>query len=178
MEKLVLSKTAEYVKLFYHIMCQLCHVIGLLWFQMFSFDFPKVVPSFKFWTEMVNIMCCLTFVSISRRSSCFLNTLIFRKHCSEKSVSNMTWFSASHLTWNRCHLRAVLLQFFLVLLQFNMSQLFLLFILHLFQHFIKWGALDSITASSIILKAKSYQCWNLLSTSSLKIFSSSCVFVI
>ena len=167
MEKLVLSKTAEYVKLFYHIMCQLCHVIGLLWFQMFSFDFPKVVPSFKFWTEMVNIMCCLTFVSISRRFSCFLNTLIFRKHCSEKSVSNMTWFSASHSTWNRCHSRAVLLQFFLVLLQFNMSQLFLLFILHLFQHFIKWGALDSITASSIILKAKWYQCWNLLSTSSL-----------
>ena len=165
MEKLVLS--AEYVKLFYHIMCQLCHIIGLLWFQMFSFDFPKVVPSFKFWTEMVNIMCCLTFVSISRRFSCFLNTLIFRKHCSEKSVSNMTWFSASHSTWNRCHSRAVLLQFFLVLLQFNMSQLFLLFILHLFQHFIKWGALDSITASSIILKAKSYQCWNLLSTSSL-----------
>ena len=165
MEKLVLS--AEYVKLFYHIMCQLCHIIGLLWFQMFSFDFPKVVPSFQFWTEMVTIMCCLTFVSISRRFSCFLNTLIFRKHCSEKSVSNMTWFSASHSTWNRCHSRAVLLQFFLVLLQFNMSQLFMLFILHLFQHLTKWGALDSITASSIILKAKSYQCWNLLSTSSL-----------
>lgn len=148
-------------------MCQLCHVIGLLWFQMFSFDFPKVVPSFKFWTEMVNIMCCLTFVSISRRFSCFLNTLIFRKHCIQKSVSNMTWFSTSHSTWNRCHSRPVLLQFFLVLLQFNMSQLFLSFILHLCQHFIKWGALDSITASSIILKAKSYQCWSLLSTSSL-----------
>ena len=170
MEKLVLSKTAEYVKLFYHIMCKLCHIIGLLWSPLISgepFDFPKVVPSFQFWTEMVTIMCCLTFVSISRRFSCFLNTLIFRKHCSEKSVSNMTWFSTSHSTWNRCHSRPVLLQFFLVLLQFNMSQLFLSFILHLCQHFIKWGALDSITASSIILKAKSYQCWSLLSTSSL-----------
>lgn len=164
MEKSVLSKTTKYVKLFYHITCQSCHIFGLLNAILW---FPKSCTFFSILNGNGYHHVLSHFCIFLQRFSCFPNTLTLRKYCSEKSVSDMTWFSASHSTWKRCHSRVVLLQFSQILLQFNMSQSFMLFILHLFQHLTKWGALDSITASSIILKAKSYQCWNSLSTSSL-----------